>query len=144
MFVELFEFSSSNPSNRVTMKIARFEEIEAWQEARKLVKMVYEVISNSPKFRRDFRLVNQVQDAAISSMSNIAEGFSRKGNKEFIQFLFISKSSAAEVQSQFYVALDQEYITQNEFSVVYNQAEIVSKKNSNFIKYLQSQLDKPK
>ena len=126
------------------MKIARFEEIEAWQEARKLVKMVYEVISNSPKFRRDFRLVNQVQDAAISSMSNIAEGFSRKGNKEFIQFLFISKSSAAEVQSQFYVALDQEYITQNEFSVVYNQAEIVSKKNSNFIKYLQSQLDKPK
>jgi len=126
------------------MKITRFEDIEAWQEARKLVKMVYEVIKNSPKFRRDFRLVNQVQDAAVSSMSNIAEGFSRKGNKEFIQFLFISKSSAAEVQSQFYVALDQEYITQNEFDGIYNQAEIVSKKDSNFIKYLQSQLDKSK
>ena len=126
------------------MKITRFEDIEAWQEARKLVKMVYEVINNSPKFRKDFRLVNQIQDAAVSSMSNIAEGFSRKGNKEFIQFLFISKSSAAEVQSQLYVALDQEYITQNEFDKIYNQAEIVSKKDSNFIKYLQSQLDRPK
>ena len=72
------------------------------------------------------------------------EGFARKGNKEFIQFLFISKSSAAEVQSQLYVALDQEYITQNEFDKIYNQAEIVSKKDSNFIKYLQSQLDRPK
>jgi len=72
------------------------------------------------------------------------EGFARKGNKEFIQFLFISKSSAAEVQSQLYVALDQEYINQMEFDKIYNQAEIVSKKDSNFIKYLQSQLDKTK
>jgi four helix bundle protein len=126
------------------VKITRFEDIEAWQEARKLVKMVYEVINKSPKFRRDFRLVNQIQDAAVSSMSNIPEGFARKGNKEFIQFLFISKSSAAEVQSQLYVALDQEYITQNEFDRIYNQAEIVSKKDSNFIKYLQTQLDRPK
>ncbi len=92
------------------MKILRFEDIEAWQEARKLVKMVYEVIRKSPEFKKDFRLVNQVQDASVSSMSNIAEGFSRKGNREFIQFLFISKSSAAEVQSHFYVVLDQGYI----------------------------------
>ena len=76
------------------MKITRFEDIEAWQEARNLVKMVYEVIRKSKEFKRDFRLVNQVQDAAVSSMSNISEGFSRKGNKEFTQFLFISKSSA--------------------------------------------------
>jgi four helix bundle protein len=126
------------------MKITRFEDIEAWQEARKLVKMVYDVIKKNAKFRKDFRLVNQVQDAAISSMSNIAEGFSRKGNKEFIQFLFISKSSAAEVQSQFYVALDQEYITQNEFDEIYNQAEIVSKLDSGLIKYLNSQQKQPK
>lgn len=124
------------------MKITRFEDIEAWQEARKLVKMVYEVIRKSHEFKRDFRLVNQVQDAAVSSMSNIAEGFSRKGNKEFIQFLFISKSSAAEVQSQFYVAIDQGYINQEDFNRVYNQAEVVSKLDSGFIKYLQSQ--KPK
>jgi four helix bundle protein len=126
------------------MKITRFEDIEAWQEARKLVKMVYDVINKSPKFRRDFRLVNQMQDASVSCMSNIPEGFSRKSNKEFIQFLFISKSSAAEVQSQLYVALDQDYITQDDFERIYNQAEIVSKMDSGFIKYLQSELKKPK
>ncbi len=123
------------------MRITCFEDIEAWQEARKLVKMVYDVVKKSPpKFRKDFRLVNQVQDAAVSAMSNIAEGFARRSNKEFIQFLFISKSSAAEVQSQLYVALDQEYINQDDFERIYNQAEIVSKMDSGFIKYLSSQL----
>ena len=125
------------------MKITRFEEIEAWQEARKLVKMIYSVINKSPKFRKDFRLVNQVQNAAVSSMSNIAEGFARRSNREFIQFLFISKSSAAEVQSQLYVALDQEYINQDDFEKIYNQAEVVSKMDSGFIKYLNSQLKQP-
>jgi len=126
------------------MKITRFEDIEAWQEARKLVKMVYSVINKSPKFRKDFRLVNQIQDASVSAMSNIAEGFARRSNREFIQFLFISKSSAAEVQSQLYVALDQEYINQDDFEKIYNQAEIVSKMDSGFIKYLKSQLNEPK
>jgi len=126
------------------MRITRFEDIEAWQEARKLVKMVYSVINKSPKFRKDFRLVNQVQDASVSAMSNIAEGFARRSNREFIQFLFVSKSSAAEVQSQLYVALDQEYINQDDFGEIYNQAEIVSKMDSGFIKYLNSQLKQPK
>ena len=126
------------------MKITRFEDIEAWQEARKLVRMVYDVINKSPKFRRDFRLVNQIQDAAVSSMSNIAEGFARRSNREFVQFLYISKSSAAEVQSQLYVAIDQEYITHEDFDNIYNQADIVSKMDSGFIKYLYSQLKKPK
>lgn len=126
------------------MKIIRFEDIQAWQEARKLVKMVYDLINRSQKFTKDLRLVSQIQAAAVSSMSNIAEGFSRKGHKEFIQFLFISKSSAAEVQSQLYVALDQGYITQLDFDVVYEQAEIVSKMTSSFISYLNSQLNKPK
>jgi four helix bundle protein len=126
------------------MKITRFEDIDAWQEARKLVKMVYDLIKRSPKFRKDFRLVSQVQDAAVSAMSNIAEGFARRSNREFIQFLFISKSSAAEVQSQLYVALDQEYIDQDDFGRVYNQAEVVSKMDSGFIKYLNSQLKQPK
>jgi four helix bundle protein len=126
------------------MKITRFEDIDAWQEARKLVQMVYDVIQKTPKFRKDFRLVNQVQDAAVSAMSNIAEGFARRSNKEFIQFLFISKSSAAEVQSEFYVALDQEYINEDDFEGVYNQAEIVSKLDSGFIKYLSSQLKQPR
>jgi four helix bundle protein len=126
------------------MKITRFEDIDAWKEARKLVKMVYSVIKKSKEFRKDFRLINQIQDAAVSSMSNIAEGFARKSNREFIQVLYISKSSAAEVQSQLYVALDQEYITQEDFEDIHNQAEIVSRIDSGFIKYLQSQLNKPK
>jgi four helix bundle protein len=126
------------------MKITRFEDIQTWQEARKLVKMVYELIRKNERFSRDFRLVNQIQAAAVSSMSNIAEGFSRKGHKEFVQFLFISKSSVAEVQSQLYVALDQEYISQSDFKAVYEQTDIVSKMSSSFISYLNSQLKQPK
>jgi len=77
-------------------------------------------------------------------MSNIAEGFSRKGNKEFVQYLYISKSSAAEVQSHLYVALDQEYIQETEFRKIYDQAEKVSKLDSAFIKYLDSEIKKSK
>jgi four helix bundle protein len=122
------------------MKITRFEDIEAWQEARKLVNLVYDAINTSEKFRKDFRLVNQLQGAAVSVMSNIAEGFSRKSNKEFIQYLFISKSSVAEIQSHLYVALDQKYLNREDFEKIYSQAEKVSKMNSGFIKYLSSQL----
>lgn len=126
------------------MKITRFEDIEAWQEARKLVNLVYEAINRSQKFKKDYRLVNQIQDAAVSVMRNIAEGFSRKGKREFMQYLFISKSSAAELQSQLYVALDQEYINVDAFEKIYAQAEKVSKMDAGFIKYLNSQLNKPK
>jgi four helix bundle protein len=118
------------------MKLTRFEEIEAWQQARKLVNLVYIAINQNSRFQKDFRLLNQIQGAAVSVMSNIAEGFSRRSSKEFTQFLFVSKSSAAEVQSQLYVALDQKYITQETFNNIYNQAELVSKLDSGFIKYL--------
>jgi four helix bundle protein len=126
------------------MKIDRFEDIEAWQEARRLVQMIYEVIKQDENFRKDFRLVNQIQGAAVSSMSNIAEGFSRQSNREFIQFLYISKGSAAEVQSELYVALDQNYVDQGTFSKIYNQADKVSKLDSGFIKYLMTQIKKKK
>jgi NADH:ubiquinone oxidoreductase subunit len=76
-------------------------------------------------------------------MANIAEGYARRSNKEFTQFLFISKSSAAEVQSQLYVAVDQGYIDDKQFEKIYNQAEKVSKLNSGFIKYLKTTLNKP-
>lgn len=124
------------------MKLTRFEEIEAWKEARKLVGYIYKAIKQNDRFQKDYRLTNQIQGASISTMSNIAEGFTRKSNKEFIQFLFISKSSAAEVQSQLYVALDQSYITKETFEKIYGQAEKVSKLNSGFIKYLKSTLSK--
>jgi four helix bundle protein len=118
------------------MQIRRFEDLRCWQEARKLVNMVYEAIKKSPEFQKDFRLVGQITDAAISSMSNIPEGFSRRSNKEFTQFLFISKSSATEVQSEAYVALDQSYISKETFAEIYEQADQVSKIVSGLITYL--------
>jgi len=118
------------------MKIQRFEDLECWKEARKLVSMVYEAVHSRQNFRKDYGLRNQVTDAAVSVMSNIAEGFSRHSNKEFIQFLFISKSSASEVQSILYVALDQTYIDQPAFDGIYIQAEKVSRLDSGLITYL--------
>ena len=126
------------------MKINRFEDLQCWQEARKLVNMVYNVINKNEKFKRDYRLRDQATAAAVSTMSNIAEGFSRHSNKEFIQFLFISKSSAAEVQSIFYASLDQNYVTDETFQGVYNQAETVSKLDSGLISYLVSKTQQTK
>ncbi|MFQ5853215.1 MAG: four helix bundle protein [Candidatus Binatia bacterium] len=81
-------------------------------------------------------LRDQIRRAAISIPSNIAEGFSRHSNKEFIRFLFVAKGSAAEVQSQLYTALDQGYISQEEFDNIYEKLEVVSKQISRFITYL--------
>jgi four helix bundle protein len=118
------------------MKFERFEDIKTWQEARELVKLVYKAIKTNSEFQRDFRLANQIPAAAVSAMANIAEGFARHSNKEFIQFLFISKGSAAEVQSHLYVALDQNFIRKELFDSIYKSAETVSRMNSNLIKYL--------
>lgn len=116
-------------------KIERFEDIRAWQAAREVVNAVYE-ISSKGSFERDFSLRDQIRRAAISIPSNIAEGFSRQSNKEFIQFLFVAKGSAAEVQSQLYTALDQNYISQDQFDKVYENVEMVSRQLSKFITYL--------
>jgi four helix bundle protein len=126
------------------MKISRFEELECWKEARKLVNLVYGAVRRSPEFQKDFRLSGQITAAAVSSMSNAAEGFARRSNKEFVQFLFISKSSATEVQSEAYVALDQAYIDQQSFDSIYAQAEKVSKLCSGLIKYLMENQKKHK
>jgi len=121
------------------MKIERFEDIEAWKEARKLVDRVYGVCRVN-EFKKDYSLVDQIRRAAISVMANISEGFARKGNKEFAQFLFISKSSAAELQSHLYVALDQGYIKKLQFDELYQAADKIQRQLSNFIKYLYSTL----
>ncbi len=118
------------------MKIKRFEDLECWKEARKLVNMVYDAINSSKAFKEDFRLKNQSIGAVISVMGNIPEGFVRRSNKEFVQFLFISISSAAELQSHFYVAMDRKYISQERFVRVYQQAEKVAKMVSKLITYL--------
>ncbi|MBN1694070.1 four helix bundle protein [candidate division WOR-3 bacterium] len=116
-------------------KIERFEDIQAWQNARKAVSSIYEITKTGP-FSKDFSLKDQIIRASISIPSNIAEGFSRRSNKEFIQFLFIAKSSASEVQTQLYLALDQKYITKNQFDEIYKEHEIISKQISKFITYL--------
>jgi four helix bundle protein len=118
------------------MKITQFEDLKCWKEARVLVNMVYQAVRNSSDFQKHFRLVGQFTDATISSMSNIAEGFSRRSNREFVQFLFVSKSSATEVQSVAYVAMDQKYISPYTFEGIYNQAEKVSKMSSGLITLL--------
>jgi four helix bundle protein len=97
------------------MKVTRFEDLECWKEARKLVNMVYEAIRESKPFQNDYRLKDQSIGAAISVMGNIPEGVVRRSNKEFIQFFFISVSSAAELQSHMYVAMDQHYVMKETF-----------------------------
>ena len=91
----------------------RFEDIEAWQKARELTKVVYQ-LSGRGHFAKDFGLRDQIQRASVSIMANIAEGFERDGTGEFIQFLAIAKGSAAEVLSHAYVAFDQGFIHQSD------------------------------
>jgi len=119
------------------MKIERFEDIEAWQLARELTRKVYDLTKN-PKFTRDFGLKRQIQDAAGSSMHNIAEGFDSETNPEFVRFLRYAKRSCTEVQSELYVALDQQYITEAEFQNVYDHAGRTRAAIRGFIKYLVS------
>lgn len=116
-------------------QIKRFEDIQAWQKARELVKEVY-TISNSGRFAKDFGLRDQIRRAAVSIMLNVAEGFARKTNREFVQFLVIAHGSAAEVQSALYVALDQKYLGEPEFNNLYGLADDTAKMILGFINYL--------
>jgi len=124
------------------VKIEKFEDIKAWQEARVLVGMVYAAVGADRGFGSDFRFREQIQGAAVSIMSNIAEGFSRRSTKEFTQFLFIAKGSVAEVQSQLYVALDQGYTNQERFKELHSKSDEVARLISGFIRYLLNK-DKP-
>ena len=117
------------------MRIERFEDIEAWQLARELTRKVYG-LTKKAKFARDFGLKGQIQNAAGSTMHNIAEGFDSETNPEFVRFLRYAKRSCTEVQSELYVALDQQYITKDEFQDVYDQAGGTRATIRGFIKYL--------
>ena len=117
------------------MKIERFEDIQGWQEARKLAKKIYE-LTNGLLFNKDLRLCGQIQNASVSVMANIAEGFDRQSKKEFTKFLYYSSGSASEVQSHLYVALDQNYITKEVFEETYKQVQKTKNLINGFIKYL--------
>ena len=100
--------------------IQRFEDIQAWQEARRLVKMVYS-LTNKDSFSKDFGMRDQIQRASVSVMANIAEGFDCESKVEFARFLGIARRSAVEVQSILYAALDTGYINNDEFNLHYEQ-----------------------
>jgi four helix bundle protein len=119
------------------MTITRFEGIHAWQAARDLCKIVYGV-SASEGFRRDFGLIDQSRRAAVSAMANIAEGFDSRSNSEFIQFLYYALRSASELQSHLYVALDQSYVTESQFTEIYEQTSRAKGMIFRFIDYLRT------
>lgn len=116
-------------------KFNSFEEINSWQKARLLNKRVYEITENQ-SFKKDFDLSRQIRRATISISSNIAEGYERNSDKEFIYFLYVAKASAGEVRSQLYLALDLNYISDLEFEELFTSVSDISKLLSGFIKYL--------
>ena len=101
--------------------IQKFEDIQAWQEARTLMKMIYS-LTNKDLFSKDFGMRDQIRRASVSAMSNIAEGFDCEMKAEFARFLGIARRSAVEVQSLLYAAHDIGYISQDEFDLHYEQA----------------------
>lgn len=115
--------------------IRSFEDIECWKKARVLNKLIYSK-TNTTLFSRDFDLSRQIRRASVSISSNIAEGFERGSDKEFIYFLNVAKASAGEVRSQLYLAYDLTYLTENDFNELKNNTLEISKMISGFIKYL--------
>ena len=116
--------------------IKRFEEIKVWQEAKRLAVMVY-AMTRQGTFVKDFGLRDQIQRAAVSVSSNIAEGFSRSGNREFVNFLWIAKGSVAEVQSQLHIAKEVGYVDDAHAHEIYECAEKCGVMIYKFIKSLQ-------
>ena len=115
--------------------INRFEDLEVWQLARKVEQFTFE-LTKSEMLSKDFKLKNQMNGSSSSVMSNIAEGFGRGGRLEFVNFLSFAKGSATELQSQYYNCLDRKYIIEDSFNEVYQMTEILCKKISAFMAYL--------
>ena len=113
--------------------------MKVWQDARSLAKCIYQ-ISSVGKLSKDFGLRDQIQRASVSVMSNIAEGYERDSNKEFIKYLGYSKGSVGEVRSLLYVVLDNEYINENKFTELFEQCVAISQQLSNFEKYLRKSI----
>ena len=114
----------------------RFEDLIIWQKARILCQDIYRII-NYELFSKDYKLKEQIRGSSGSVMDNIAEGFERNGNKEFIQFLFIAKGSCGETRSQLYRALDGKYVNETEFQELKTKTEHLSMSIMKFIQHLQ-------
>ncbi len=116
-------------------KIEKFEDIQSWKLARQATNRIYDLTERA-EFSADYGLVNQIRRSAISIMSNIAEGFERGGEKEFVNFLSIAKGSCGEARAQLYVALDRNYITPSEFKSAYDELNETGKLIGGFMSYL--------
>ncbi len=123
------------------MKIERFEDLDIWKEARALSKQIFVLTSNKP-FSNDYRFRDQLRAAGGSIMDNVAEGFGRGGNKEFLCFLSFAKGSTAEVRSQSYRAFDFDYIDQETLNDLLERTDKISRKTSSFMRYLKSSSNK--
>ena len=119
------------------MNIKRFEDLDIWKEARDLRKVVYEITSKEP-FSKDYRFRDQMRASAGSAVDNIAEGFDRGGNKEFYQFLSVSRGSTAEVRSQSYRALDSKHITEEKLNELLERTDSLSRKTYNLMQHLKN------
>jgi four helix bundle protein len=117
------------------LKIERFEDIQAWQEARSLTNLIYSICKKN-LFSKDYGLRDQMQRASVSIMSNVAEGFDSQSDIEFIKFLNYSKRSASEVQSHLYTALDQKYISSEKFTEIYEKCRDIKRLIGGLIRYL--------
>lgn len=116
-------------------KIEVFEDLEIWQLAREISNDI-QAIANSSKLRTDYKLYSQIDGSSGSAMDNIAEGFEREGNKEFHQFLSISKASIGETRSQLYRVVDRNFCDELTFATLKDKCTLLSKKTSAFMKYL--------
>ncbi|PZD78443.1 four helix bundle protein [Mesonia sp. K7] len=117
-------------------KFNSFEEIQSWEKARELNQLIYRITNDKISFSQDFALRDQIRRSSISISSNIAEGFERETNKEFIRFLYIAKASAGECRSQLYLAYDLKYIEEKQFEELKGKVNEISKLISGLIKYL--------
>ena len=117
-------------------KIERFEDVKGWKKGRELCRLVYDVTNKAP-FSRDYGLRDQIRRAAVSILSNIAEGFESQNDRTFVRYLYIAKASSGEVRAQAYVALDQDYITQEIFNQIYALSSETSRLIASFIAYLE-------
>ena len=115
--------------------IKKFEDLEIWQLSRLLCQEIYQIIENT-NLKNNYRLCNQIDGSSGSIMDNIAEGFERNGNKEFIQFLSIAKASCGETRSQLYRVFDRNFISKDKFENLIEQTETLSKRIGTFINYL--------
>jgi four helix bundle protein len=121
-------------------KIDRFEDLDCWKKSRELVNLIFDICENQMK-NKDFSTQDQIKRAALSTMNNIAEGFGRYSNKEFIRFLEYSASSSMEIRSMLYILSDRKYIDENEFEKCYKLTNDLTNTTLGLIRYLKTKIN---